>query len=296
MSSGETVPPTALAPSNDRRPSRRVEAANGFDAFVEQACPGLDLAWRKYRRRAARHGVLARMRELGLPDYRAYLDLVHRDPREAAGLADRMRITVTRFFRERERWDVLVERVLPDLVAALGTRGTLRAWSAGCCGGEEPYTLAMLWLDRVAPRVPGASIEIIATDIDEPSLERARSGLYSAGSLREVPADVRQRWFSRDGAAWRIAEPVRRLVRLENRNLMSDPPPSGMDLVLCRYLAFTYFLGDRRHAAAERLSTALRPGRALMIGRKEGLSPRELALFEPWPHAPGVFRRRPTIA
>ncbi|MEW6268052.1 MAG: CheR family methyltransferase [Thermodesulfobacteriota bacterium] len=243
-----------------------------FDAFLALACPGLDLAWRKYRRRDARHAVLARMRELGLPDYASYLDLLRRDPAEAAGLADRMRVTVTRFFRERERWQVLAERVLPELVAAAsGPRPIVRAWSAGCCGGEEPYTLAILWLERIAPAAPDASLEILGTDIDEPSLARARAGLYPASALREVPPGVRERWFGREGPAWRVADAARRMVRLENRNLMSDPVPSATDLVLCRYLPFTYFTGTRRHEAARRLWSALRPDGALMIGRKEGL-------------------------
>lgn len=111
------------------------------------------------------------MRDLGLKDYGAYLDLLRRDPGEAAGLADRMRITVTRFFRERERWDILVDRVLPGLVAALGEGGRLRVWSAGCCGGEEPCTLAMLWLARTS-LATGATLQPTASG--PPSVPEAR--------------------------------------------------------------------------------------------------------------------------
>src|SRR5690606_19941845 len=145
---------------------------------------------------------------------------------------------------------VLAERVLPELVAAASPGRTVRAWSAGCCGGEEPYTLAIVWLEHVAPTAPDVTLEILATDIDEPSLARARAGLYAASALREVPPDVRERWFGREGPAFRVADPVRRLVRLERRNLMTDPVPSAVDLVLCRYLAFTYFTGERRQQAA----------------------------------------------
>jgi chemotaxis methyl-accepting protein methylase len=276
----------------DKHVRSRDASAGAFDAFLAEACPGLGLAWRKYRRRMARHAVLARMRELELADYAAYLERLRGDAAEAAGLGDRMRITVTRFFRERDRWQILAERVLPGLLAAAPPPRVVRAWSVGCCGGEEPYTLAILWLERNPRELPEASLEILATDIDEPSLERARRGVYPATALREVPAEIRERWFVREGTSWRVADAVRALVRVEKRNLMSDPAPRDVDLVLCRYLAFTYFTGERRHAAARRLWAALRPGGALMIGRKEGLAPRELALFEPWPHAPGVFRCR----
>lgn len=267
-------------------------AVTTFDAFLARACPGLDLEWRKYGRCEARRAVNERLRELGLPDYQAYLGLLRRDPGEAAGLADRMRITVTRFFRERERWQILVERILPELVAAAPPPRTVRAWSAGCCGGEEPYTLAIVWLERIAPVAPDATLEILATDIDEPSLARAREGVYAPSALREVPLDARERWFRREKPHFRVADAVRRMVRFEKRNLMTDPVPSGIDLALCRYLAFTYFTGMPRQQAARRLSRALRPGGVLMIGRKEGLAPAQLELFEPWPHAAGFFRRR----
>ncbi len=169
-----------------------------FDAFLARACPGLDLEWRKYRRCEARRAVNERLRELGLPDYQAYLGLLRRDPGEAAGLADRMRITVTRFFRERERWQIPAERILPELVAAAPPRRTVRAWSAGCCGGEEPYALAIVWLERIAPVAPDATLEILATDIDEPSLARAREGVSRAeraarGAARRARALVQAR-------------------------------------------------------------------------------------------------------
>jgi chemotaxis methyl-accepting protein methylase len=76
---------------------------------------------------------------------------------------------------------------------------------------------------------------------------------------------------------------------------MTDPLPAGLDLILCRYLAFTYYHGERRRLAGRRLWQALRPGGALMIGRKEGLGPAG-DLFTPWPEAPGVFRKQPVDA
>ena len=263
-----------------------------FDQFLQEACPSLNLAWRKYRRRSARRRVDARLRQLGIATYRDYLEMVRSDGLEAAFLPDLMRVTVSRFFREEREWQDLKDRILPGLMAPISSAGRLHAWSAGCCGGEEPFTMALVWLEYLQPLNPGWSMEILATDIDDASLERARRALYGRESLREVPPDILNRWFFRENARWRLDDKARSLVRLEKRNLLSDPPPPGIDLVLCRYLAFTYYTGERLRAAVRRLRDSLRPGGILMVGAKEPLPSPALELFEPVPGSRVFYRRR----
>jgi chemotaxis protein methyltransferase CheR len=258
-----------------------------FDEFLRTACPPLDLEWRKYRRRAARHRVEARLRELGLDSFADYLERLRTDSREAAELADRMRVTVSRFFRERQRWNDLSNVVLPALLVEKPPGDPLRLWSIGCCGGEEPYTLALLCREHF----PQRPVEILATDIDDTSLERARTAVYDASSLREVPAVLRQRHFRRQARRWRLDATISREVRFARHNLMLDPLPVDLDLILCRYLVFTYYRGERRLAAAHRLWQALRPGGALMIGGKERLGSAS-ELFSPWPGASGIFCKK----
>ena len=112
------------------------------------------------------------------------------------------------------------------------------------------------------------------------------------GVLREVPAGLRERWFEHIGPdVWRLSEEVRQTVRFRRDHLLDDPPPRERDLVLCRYLAFTYFTARRRRLAVERLATALREGGALVLGAKEDPGSSLDGFFEPWPDAPGVYRR-----
>lgn len=259
-----------------------------FDDFLKAAAPPLDLAWRKYRRRAARHRVEARLRELGLDGFAGYLERLQADPREAAELADRMRVTVSRFFRERRTWESLTEEVMPALLRTKPPGKPSRLWSVGCCGGEEPYTMALLWREHFAPQ----PVDILATDIDSASLQRARAATYLESSLREVPAALRQRYFRPYDHRWRLEEAVSRMVRFAVHNIMVDPLPAGYDLICCRYLVFTYYQGERRRAAARRLWLTLRPGGALLVGRREHLGT-AAELFSPWPGIPGVFRARP---
>jgi len=257
-----------------------------FDAFLRAACPPLDLDWRRYRRRSARHRIDARLRELQLDGYAAYLQRLQSDPAEAAGLAERMRVTVSRFFRERECWEQLAAAVLPELLKSKAADQPLRAWSVGCCGGEEPYTLALLWREHFAPR----PLELLATDIDADSLKRAAQARYGTRSLREVPPALLARHFRQSGGLWRLDPEVASGVRFERRNFLLPPVPAGMDLVCCRNLPFTYYRGDRLRRATLLLWQALRPGGALMLGRKEGAAA-ACDLFAPWPGAGAVFRK-----
>ncbi len=262
-----------------------------YNEFLKSACPSLDLEWRKYRRREARRRIEARIQQLGLADYAAYLERLRNDPAEAAGLAEQMRVSVSRFFREQERWESLAQDVIPKLLEEKPRHKPFRIWSAGCCGGEEPYTLALLWLSELQDRFPEHKVDILATDIDATSLARARRGIYEHGSVREVPRPLLQRYFHHEGHRWQLDNQVKQMVQFIETDIFLTPPPQEIDLVCCRYLAFTYFTGQRRLNAARQLREALRPGGVLMIARKEELGI-AAELFDPWPGVAGVFRKR----
>ncbi len=231
-----------------------------FDSFLQRICPPLDLDWRKFRRRSARHRVLARMAELGLMRFEDYLDWLNHDADEAAGLAELMAVTVSRFFREAPFWKTLQDRVLPQLLASAAGSRCLRAWSVGCAGGEEPYSLALLWRNRLQPRYPRCRLTILASDSDASSLQRARQATYGASSLREIPRGLQGKWFAAHGNRLRLSPLVTQQVRFCHHDFMRDPPPGTFDQVLARYLPFTYYRGTRRLQAARQLWRALRPG------------------------------------
>jgi chemotaxis methyl-accepting protein methylase len=262
-----------------------------FEHFLREVCPPLDLDWRKYRRRAARRRVDRRLLELGLGDYAAYLEVIRGETGEARELADRMRITVSRFFREGQCWEEFASTVLPGLPEGKNRGEVLNIWSAGCCGGEEPYTLAVTILEQYRNEKDFPETAILATDIDEASLQRAGRATYERASIREVPVDLLRRHFLKDDNTWRPVKEAVALITFSRHNLMEDPPPEGMDLICCRYFVFTYYLGQRRREAALRLYQALRPGGILMVGRKE----REAVgdLFQPLTkQRTGVFFRK----
>lgn len=181
-------------------------------------------------------------------------------------LASHLTIGETYFFREKASLDILEQRILPELLQARaqGER-RLRIWSAGCCSGEEPYSIAML-LDRLIPDPEKWNVSILATDINPQFLRKAAHGVYSAWSFRDTPDWLKERYFTRcrDGR-FEIQPRIRRMVSFSYLNLAEDAYPSlvngtnAMDIILCRNVLI-YFAQERAKQVVAKLHRSLVDG------------------------------------
>lgn len=179
------------------------------------------------------------------------------------GLASHLTIGETYFFREKASLDILEQRILPELLQARaqGDR-RLRIWSAGCCSGEEPYSIAML-LDRLIPDPAKWNVTILATDINPQFLRKAAQGIYSAWSFRETPGWLKELYFTRraDGR-FEIQPRIRQMVSFSYLNLAEDSYPSlvngtnAMDIILCRNVLI-YFAQERAQQVVSKLHRSL---------------------------------------
>ncbi len=264
--------------------------------FLQWALPRIGLRWRGYRkvRRQVCKRISRRIDHLGLPDlptYRVYLETHPDEWRELDALCH---VTISRFYRDRGVFDFLRERVLPALAREALERGdgAVRIWSAGCASGEEPYTLALVWELALAEQHPGVDLTILATDVDEPVLARARVACYPESSLRELPEDWRARGFVDRGGLSCLNDHLRRRVTLAGHDIREPAPDGPFDLVLCRNVAFTYFDEPLQRRVCRLLAAVLRPDGALVVGRHEALPP-GTTQFEPWDQQHGAYRRVP---
>lgn len=226
----------------------------------------------------------------GLSDLSALLAQVRMNPsgRIAQRCLDAMATHESFFFRDGTPFDQLRDSLLPALVAAKGGDRSLRIWSAACSSGQEPYSLAMLLLEE-QHRMPGWRIEIVATDISEPILERAKAGFYSDFEVRRGLSDARQtRWLVREGEAYRVAPQIRQMVQFRKHNLLDGLAGLGrFDLIFCRNVLI-YFDQARKAWALDRIAEILEPHGALVLGSAEtvvGLKSR----FSPRAGLRGVF-------
>lgn len=227
---------------------------------------GFDLG--HYKDGCARRRVARRARTCRC-DGAAYARRLRDDPAEAEALLAALTIHVSQFFRNPSTFDHLRRQVLPALIERAGRtrRGELRLWCAGCAGGEEPYSLAML-ARELAP--PGLSLSLLATDLSPVILERAREGLYAPTRLVQVPAELRERYFHAEGQDFRLDREIRRMVRFRRQDLLAAGEYPRADLILCRNVLI-YFSRPEQERIADRFSRALPPGGFLVIGRAENL-------------------------
>ena len=233
-----------------------------------------------------------RLAALRLPDpwrYRAHLES---HPEEWAVLDAFCRITVSRLVRDRTVFDRLTGEVLPELAAAAVARSAraLRAWSAGCASGEEPYSLGILWRLKLASRFPSLALRVIATDVDAELLQRARLARYRRSSLREVPPAWIEAAFTRSGESFVLAPEFRAGVEFLAEDVREAVPDGPFDLILCRNLVFTYFDAPLQRRTLERMLGVLRPGGAFVIGLKERL-PEGAAGVAAWVPELGIYRK-----
>jgi chemotaxis protein methyltransferase CheR len=239
------------------------------------------------RRQVCRR-VRRRVGELGLSDLAAYRAYLETHPDEWEHLEALTPITISRFYRDAAVFGALEREVLPALAAG---RSRLRAWSAGCASGEEPYTLALLWRHALAPRLGGVALDILGTDVDPTMLRRAADARYQPSSLKELPEPWLSAGFEHQGGDYVVRPEQRARVAFAPHDLRDPAPDGPFDLVLCRNVAFTYLATEGQQHVLRHIAAALRPGGALVLGLHES-RPEPSSDFEPWPRARAVFRRR----
>lgn len=230
------------------------------------------------RRADLQRGLAGAARELGFEDVAAFAEWLLSTPLTTAqlqALAGHLTVGETYFFREKNTFDVLANHILPELTRLRrGREQRLRFWSAGCCTGEEPYSLAIL-LHQVIPDLSNWHVTILATDINTRFLRRATAGSYGEWSFRDVPAGVRERYFRRTGAGhYALLPEIRKLVTFEYLNLVEDVYPSlatdtnAMDVILCRN-ALMYFTPAQMRKVVCNFHRALVEGGWLVVSPSE---------------------------
>jgi chemotaxis protein methyltransferase CheR len=212
-----------------------------------------------------------RMNVKGISSYAEYAHFLDRNPTECKELLDALTINVSEFFRDPTVWKAFQTTIMPVIIKEKmrASQRELKIWSAGCADGEEPYTIAISIIDALSYNLRAFRIEIVATDLDPQSLNRARAGIYSPARLRLVKRSVLQRFFiPLDGGNLRVSNEVRRLVTFQSHDLFSLPPSSPFDVISCRNVMI-YFSRELQETLFRNFHQALSPGGYLILGKVE---------------------------
>ena len=206
-------------------------------------------------------GFIDRTYGLEISVYCQHLD---QDTMMLSNLQDFLTINVSEFFRDGEPFQVLQTRILPGLIRR---SPDLKIWSAGCSIGAEPYSLAMM-LRKITP---GARHRILATDLDDKALAKAQAGgPYSASEVRGVPRELADSHLTAQDGGYRVADSIRRRVEFRQHDMLTGPPESGFDLILCRNVMI-YFTDKAKDGLHAGFAQALKDQGVLFLGGTEAL-------------------------
>ncbi len=212
-----------------------------------------------------------RMLATGLSDIRAYLEHLQTAQDETERLRREMMIPVTSFFRDRDAYDELAQKVIkPELLALKGTPHPLyRLWSIGCSTGPEVYSLAILVFEALRELDLEIEVKIFATDIEPSYLAQASSGIYPARMLQAMDPDLRDRYFNRiEDDNFQVIPRLRRAIVFSRHDVLSDPPFLNINLIVCRNMII-YLQSEPQERALRRMLFGLKPSGALFMGGSE---------------------------
>ena len=228
-----------------------------------------------------------------------YVSCLHHYPNETSILFRDLLINVTRFFRDGEAWNYIIETVIPSLLAKTPQSMPLRIWSVGCSTGEEPYTLAMLFQEHLMRTNTHREIKIFATDIDADALEVAGTGLYPENIAQDVSPERLKTFFIHTDSGYRINESIRSMVVFAAHNIIKDPPFSRIDLIVCRNLLI-YLKPAMQQKIINSFRFSLPAGGTLFLGSSETAGDNNTALvpvnqkWKIYQHRTETSSRRPS--
>jgi chemotaxis methyl-accepting protein methylase len=251
-----------------------------FNEFLREAAPLFGLQWRPFQRRGIKRKVEHRIFQIGLSNHEEYLLKVRSDPAELSYLSKILTVTISRFFRDKEVFNTIGTSLIPTIIKNKDEMD-FKIWSIGCASGEEPYSLSMLWKEKFEKIWAQIHLSILATDINEDLLARAKDGRYRKSSLKEVPQDILGSYFKMDNGFYVLDKAIRESVELRRHNIVYEEPFSGMDMVFCRNLAFTYFSKECQIDVLKKIAISLKEEGYLVIGKDESLPFTYPTLFVP---------------
>ncbi len=178
--------------------------------------------------------------------------------------------TETSFFRDLHPFDALREEIIPELMRSRAAVRTITFWSAGCSSGQEPYSVALLVKEHFPSLISGWRVDILASDLADRVLARARQGVYQQHEVnRGLPARILVRYFQQQGMSWQLRPDITSMVKFFQHNLIGDwSAIPKVDVLFLRNILI-YFDVETRKQILGKVRKVLRPDGLLLLGTAE---------------------------
>lgn len=210
-----------------------------------------------------------RLRDKQINQVNDYYSILLKDKEELKLMLDSVTTNLTRFFRNQPHFDALVNYVIPEVLKIKKERGEskIRIWSAGCSTGEEPYTLAMIFKDKLPSNI---TAEIVASDLSLKSLMVGKAGFYPENRIVGIPDNYLPKFFEQKNNGYQVREEIMKMIRFDYHNLKNDSGQRNIDILFCRNVLI-YFDEAAQKAVIDRFWDAMSPKSYLFIGHSESL-------------------------
>lgn len=237
-------------------------ALDNYEKFKTDILKLTKIDLNAYKEKQMRRRIETLIGKNNINSYDEYVKLITNDKEKFEEFVNFLTINVSEFYRNPDQWVVLEKEVFPDLINKFGKR--LNIWSAACSTGDEPYSLVM----ALSKFMPLSGIKITATDIDKQVLDKARMGLYNEKSIASVPEEFKKKYFTKVGSSYQISDEIKRCVNFKEHNLLRDPYPTNLHLIVCRNVVI-YFTDEAKDEIYRKFHRSLEKGGALFIGSTE---------------------------
>jgi chemotaxis protein methyltransferase CheR len=262
----------------------------GLDLLLKQLNEDIGLNLKQYKPNYLKRRIGVRMRATGSADYLQYRQLIRQDPQESQRLVNDLTINVTEFFRDPDVYQAIRSSVIPEIIDYKVRSGmlSLRAWSAGCATGEEPYSISILFQEALKKQKDreGWTVHITATDLDDKVLQKAKAGIYE--DVKLLPGIDMDEYFFRGKDHYLVRENIKRPVKYLLLDIVKQPPLRHLDLILCRNVLI-YFERDKQHKILEIFNRCMRKGGFLVLGKSEAIIGQGESGFVPYKRKERIY-------
>lgn len=195
--------------------------------------------------------------------YDKYISFIKENKAKFEEFVNYLTINVSEFYRNPDQWQVMEKEIIPELVSKFGKN--LKIWSAACSTGDEPYSLVML----LSKFIPLNKIKIIATDIDQTVMEKAKAGFYHVKSLKALPEEFASKYFTKvNDKTYQISDQIKACVEFKRHDLLRETYPANCDLIVCRNVLI-YFTDEAKNNIYSDFHKALKKDGLLFVGSTE---------------------------
>src|SRR5205807_974722 len=273
---------------------QHLPSQDGIREIVALLRATVNVDFSHYKQSTVKRRILRRMALHGLETLDDYQRCLRKDRAELQSLYQDLLIRVTQFFRDPEVFEALKNKIFPVLIKNRPAHSPIRIWVAGCSTGEEVYSLAISLLEYLDDKAARFPVKILATDLNEYALEKARNGIYVDNIEIDVSQERLRRFFIRGEGSYQISKAVRELCVFSRHNMTTDPPFSRLDLVSCRNVLI-YLDSSLQKKVVPVLHYSLNIDGFLVLGPSENIGP-FTDLFEVIDSKARIFAKKPAPA